>query len=177
MRSQRACLILGLCALSLGLAAPRARAAEPLDGKALYLAQCSNCHGVLQAGGQGGLPSGPVVPASTRLAVALPFGPSLVGVLGRQAGTVPGYQYSRAFLGTLRGMVWTRTTLDRWITDTRDWVPGAIMVYRQPDPAIRARIIEYLEQTAPGPASGRTVPPAGGEIGRDRRMLSSATRW
>jgi cytochrome c2 len=113
---------------------------------------------------------------AVQLAVALPYGPSLNGVLGRPAGTVPGYEYSRAFLAALRGVLWTRATLDRWITDSPAWVPGAIMVYRQPDPAIRARIIDYLEHPEGKPASRRTMPTQGGEIDGRLSMMSSAIR-
>jgi len=136
---------------------------EPLDGRALYTANCSNCHGVLTAGGPRSFDPTP------RPVVALPYGPTLAGVIGREAGTVPGYQYSRAFLATLRGVVWTRATLDRWITDSPAWVPGAIMVYRQPDAAIRARIIDYLEHPTRDAA-----PTEGGDA--DAPMMSSAIR-
>ena len=43
------------------------------------------------------------------------------------------------------------------------WVPGAFMVYRQPDPDIRARILDYLEH-----------PSGGGEKARRARAMSSA---
>jgi cytochrome c len=164
-------LLLSLAALSVVvLTTGSVRSAERMDGKALYLANCSNCHGVLTTDGHGRLDSTPK-PVATQLAVALPPGPTLNGVLGREAGTVPGYEYSRAFLSALRGVVWTRTTLDRWITDTPAWVPGAIMVYRQPDPAIRARIIDYLEHP-----SRDTDPTGGGDTGGRVRMMSSAIR-
>jgi len=148
--------------------------AEPMDGQALYLANCSNCHGVL-APGHGRLDSRPI-PVSGQLAIALPYGPTLSGVLGREAGTVAGYQYSRAFLAALRGVVWTRATLDRWITDSPAWVPGAIMVYRQPDPAIRARIIDYLEHPRATPVSGDPARTPGGEIDARLSMMPSAIR-
>lgn len=160
-------LILGLSALSVVVAATgSAQGDEPVDGRALYLSNCSNCHGVLSRGGRERLAPRPallVVPVGVQLAVALPPGPTLTGVLGREAGTVAGYQYSRAFLAALRGVVWTRAALDRWITDTRAWVPGAFMVYRQPDPDIRARILDYLEH-----------PSGGGEKARRARAMSSA---
>jgi hypothetical protein len=159
-------LILGLSALSVAMAATgSAQSIEPTDGRALYLSNCSNCHGVVTIGSPGLRdPASPLVaPVALELAVALPPGPTLTGVLGREAGTVAGYQYSRAFRATLRGVVWTRAALDRWITDTRAWVPGAFMVYRQPDPDIRARILDYLEH-----------PSGGGEKARRARAMSSA---
>jgi cytochrome c len=126
----------------------RAPGAEPVDGKALYQSNCSNCHGVISVGGRSRVDSMPI-PVDFQLAVALPHGPTLKGVVGRKAGTVAGYGYSPAFLAAMRDVVWTRATLDRWISDTRAWVPDAIMVYRQPDAAIRARIIDYLEHPEP----------------------------
>ena len=83
--------------------------------------------------------------AAERLAVAPPYGPSLRGVYGRQAGTVPGFAYSRAFKSILQGVVWDRGTLDVWIMDSQAWVPGSMMFYKQPDPDIRRKIIAYLE--------------------------------
>ena len=80
-----------------------------------------------------------------RVAVAPPYGPSLRGVYGRQAGTVPGFAYSRAFKQILQGVVWDRSTLDVWIMDSQARVPGSMMFYKQPDPDIRRKIIAYLE--------------------------------
>jgi cytochrome c2 len=80
-----------------------------------------------------------------RLAVAPPYGPSLRAVYGRQAGTVPGFAYSRAFKNILQGVVWDRGTLDVWIMDSQAWVLGSMMFYKQPDPDIRHKIIVYLE--------------------------------
>ena len=167
-------LIRSLCALSVALLAGGGGAAEAADGKALYVDQCSNCHGVVKAGAR---PDSGPDRAVIRLVVALPYGPTLKSVVGREAGTVPGYQYSRAFLASLRGLVWTRAALDRWITDTTVWVPGAIMVYRQPDPEIRARIIDYLERAGAETPGRRAVPAGGGERGKDARITSSAIRW
>ena len=175
MRGKCAGLISSVAALALMATGGSATAAERLHGKALYLANCSNCHGVVGHAGAAPLPSrSPAPPMAVRLAIALPYGPTLNGVLGREAGTVSGCQYSRAFLGALRGVVWTRGTLDRWITDTRAWVPGAIMVYRQPDPEVRARIIDYLEHPLPSAALPDEVPTGGGETGLPGRMRSSA---
>jgi len=80
-----------------------------------------------------------------RLAVAPPYGPSLRGVYGRPAGSVPGFAYSRAFKSILQGVVWDGGTLDVWIMDSQAWVPGSMMFYKQPDPDIRRKIIAYLK--------------------------------
>ena len=79
------------------------------------------------------------------VAVAPPYGPNLRGVYMRVAGTVKGYQYSPEFLKALTGMPWTDAALDFWITNTQAWVPGVVMYYRQEDPAVRHKIIEYLK--------------------------------
>jgi cytochrome c len=79
------------------------------------------------------------------LAFAPPFGPNLRGVVGRIAGTAPGFEYSDAFLARLKGMPWSVEALDVWITNTQAWVPGALMIYKQPDAEIRRKIIAYLK--------------------------------
>jgi cytochrome c2 len=91
-------------------------------------------------------PAAPVLTAAAeRLAVAPPYGPPLRGVYGRQAGSVPGFAYSRAFKSILQGVVWDHGTLDVWIMDSQAWVPGSMMFYKQLDPDIRRKIIAYLE--------------------------------
>ena len=143
-------------------------------GAQLYLDQCSMCHGLiapvsrselepgmprnlasaaLLAGGAGVLaPREALVqmrlPVTdwTRVTIAPPYGPTLSGVIGRPAGVIPGYNYSRAFQEILRGVVWKREAMDRWLVDSQLWVPSSIMFYKQPDPAVRAKIIDYLER-------------------------------
>ena len=83
-----------------------------------------------------------------RMAVAPPFGPNLTGVYGRQAGSVESYKYSEAFLSVLRGMVWNSSTLDVWLTSTQAWVPGVRMYYKQDDPDIRRKIIQFLNKNS-----------------------------
>jgi cytochrome c len=87
-------------------------------------AQCMSCHAV-KPGVNG-------------------VGPSLFGVVGRKAGTLPGYPYSDAL------KAWGRTldeaTLDEWLTAPMKDVPGTKMVFPgMPDPERRKAIIEYLE--------------------------------
>jgi cytochrome c2 len=81
----------------------------------------------------------------TRLAIAPPYGPSLRGVVGREAGSVKGFKYSRAFREAFKGMEWTEAALDVWLTDSSRWVPDSLMLYKQPDPEVRRQLIEFLK--------------------------------
>jgi cytochrome c len=73
-------------------------------------------------------------------------GPSLHNVIGRKAGTAPGYpSYSQALKSS--GVTWDETTLDKFITQPDAFIPDNNM---RPfngisDPAVRAKIIEYLK--------------------------------
>lgn len=71
-------------------------------------------------------------------------GPRHCGVVGRPAGSVPGYDYSEAMRRA--GLVWTPVTLDRFLTAPLDVVPGTTMGYSGiSDPAERAALIAYLD--------------------------------
>lgn len=80
-----------------------------------------------------------------RIAFAPPFGPNLRGIVGRPAGSVEGFTYSKTMMKTLKGMEWTEAALDVWITNPQAWVPGVYMFYKQKDPEIRRKIILYLK--------------------------------
>ena len=85
------------------------------------------------------------MPTGDLLAVALPNGPRLRGIVGRPAATIEGYAYSKAFLKTLKGVVWSEEELDRWITNSQAWAPGSFMYYKQDDADNRRKIILYLK--------------------------------
>lgn len=72
-------------------------------------------------------------------------GPNLFGIVGREAGTVPGFSYSAAFAAGDGGIVWDESTLDRWLADPQTVVPGTTMLYKQADPDKRRLVIEYLK--------------------------------
>lgn len=84
---------------------------------------CRSCHAVVP-GGRGS-------------------GPSLAGVWGRQAGTLPGYSYSAALKTS--GIVWNAQTLDTWLVAPMKMVPGTRMVVGVPDAQGRKAVIDYLE--------------------------------
>jgi cytochrome c len=73
------------------------------------------------------------------------LGPHLHKVVGRKAGSLPDYGYSSAMKGA--GLVWDSATLDRFIANPEQVVPGHNM---KPyggiaSPEDRAKIIAFLE--------------------------------
>ena len=113
-------------AMSAGQASAQ-ESADPELGQVLFDAHCGICHAV-----------------ELRQTV---FGPHLVEVFGRKAGSVRGYRYSYEMRTS--GIVWDEETLDALIANPQALVPGTNMYFRGvPDPAERAQIIDYLRQQA-----------------------------
>jgi cytochrome c len=72
-------------------------------------------------------------------------GPSLHGVFGRKAGEIADFRYSPALKGS--GITWTPQTLDTFIADPQQRVPGNRMPFAgMPDAADRADLIAYLQK-------------------------------
>ena len=75
-------------------------------------------------------------------------GPVLNGVVGRKAGTYPGYEYSSANKNS--GIVWTPQELNTYLTDPQKVVPGTKMIFPGlKSPEQRANVIAFLEQYGP----------------------------
>jgi cytochrome c len=73
------------------------------------------------------------------------LGPNLHNIIGRKAGSVPDYAYSSAMKDA--GLTWDKATLDRFIANTDQVVPGNKM---KPYGGLtsaeeRAKIIAFLE--------------------------------
>lgn len=87
-------------------------------------ATCAVCHSTTK-----GAPSG--------------MGPNLRGVIGRKAGSLPGFNYSAAMKNS--GLKWTPAELDAFLAAPRKKVPGTIMAFPGiGDAAKRKQIIDYL---------------------------------
>jgi cytochrome c len=98
-----------------------ARAQDATAGKAVF-AQCVSCHTIEDASGAG---------------------PTLKGVLGRQAGVVADFRYSRAMKNA--GFAWDAAKLDAYIADPQKLVPGNIMPFSGiEDAKERANLVAYL---------------------------------
>jgi cytochrome c len=78
-------------------------------------------------------------------------GPNLRGVVGRRAGTLPGFRFSPAMVEAgARGLVWSRETLDAYLADPVAFVAGTEMAPTGlPDTLDRADVIDYLLAHSP----------------------------
>jgi cytochrome c len=94
---------------------------EAARGRELFGKRCSGCHSLTQDG----------------------EGPRLGGIVGRTSGTVPSYQYSVALRKA--HIVWDETTLDKWLTNPDQMVPGTEMDFYIPKAQERQDIIRYLK--------------------------------
>ncbi len=121
--------LFALAAISPGMAAHAAP--DAARGEQLY-ARCAACH-------------------------ALTYdrvGPRHCGLLGRRAGSVPGFDYSPAMKKS--SIVWTEKTLDRFLTKPLAMVPGTAMTYAGvPEASDRADLIAYLKAANAGAPCGR----------------------
>ena len=106
-------------ALATTPAPPDAALAE--HGRTLYESRCGACHSIQENR----------------------TGPKHLGVVGRRAGSVPGYDYSDALKAA--GFVWTPQKIDQWLQGPSRLVPGTKMFFTVSDPADRAAIIAYLK--------------------------------
>lgn len=76
-------------------------------------------------------------------------GPRHCGLFGRRAGSVPGFVYSDAMRES--GIVWNQKTLDWFLTNPLEAVPGTFMGYAGiPDREERAQLIDYLKVATRG---------------------------
>src|SRR5262249_4365386 len=87
------------------------------------------------------------------------LGPSLAGIIGKKAGSVPYYAYSEALRAS--GLTWDIPTLDRYLLDPQTTVPGNKM----PFPGLktaneRSDVIAYLAAAAAPVATPPTPAPA-----------------
>lgn len=105
------------------LTSPSHAAGDPLKGATLFRGRCAVCHSV--------------DPAKPN-AVA----PTLAGIIGRRAGSLPERNYTAAIKTSK--IVFTPAVLDTFLTNPQATVKGTTMPISLPDPAQRADVIAYL---------------------------------
>src|SRR3569832_2330535 len=74
------------------------------------------------------------------------IGPSLAGIVVRNAGAATGYEYSAAMKHA--GQSWTTANLDQILSSPQSLVPGTIMPYSLPAERERRDLNAYLQQAA-----------------------------
>lgn len=121
--------------LALMAAAPARAESSAVDeikleaGQKFFEAECRRCHAVD--------------------AVDPSYGPPLDGVIGRRAGSVEGYAYSKALKAA--GIVWTEPALKAWMEDNQGLIPGTKMRHVGiTDPVEQEFILTWLRHAAKG---------------------------
>jgi cytochrome c len=78
------------------------------------------------------------------------LGPHLQGVVGRAAGSVEGYNYSKALKSAgAAGLVWDETNLAEYLANPQGKVPGTKMVFPGlKDPQETQNLIAYLKSVS-----------------------------
>ena len=124
-----AALLLGAPALApLPAAADSFEDVKILAGEALFQRECRRCH----------------APDADHDS----YGPPLVNVVGRGAGTYPDYDYSVALEAS--GIVWTPAALRAWMEDNDGFMPGTKMRHVGiEDRTVQDFILAYLTSISP----------------------------
>jgi len=84
-----------------------ANAADPVKGKKVFK-KCVACHSLQEGKNK--------------------MGPPLNNLLGRKAGSMKGYKYSKAMKNS--GVVWNEESLDKFLTKPRKFIPKTKMSFR-----------------------------------------------
>ena len=84
-----------------------AYAADPVKGKKVFK-KCVACHSLQEGKNK--------------------MGPPLNNLLGRKAGSMKGYKYSKAMKNS--GVVWNEESLDKFLTKPRKFIPKTKMSFR-----------------------------------------------
>ena len=100
------------------------------DGEKVFK-KCAACHSIAKGGGN-------------------KIGPALWGVLGRQAGSISDYKYSKAM--TAHGKIWSFNEMNSFLKKPKDWIKGTKMSFiglkSEKD---RAAVILYMNKKTDSP--------------------------
>ena len=104
--------------------------ASVADGKKIFK-KCTACHSIAKGGGN-------------------KIGPALWGVLGRQAGSISDYKYSKAMAA--HGKSWSFEEMNGFLIKPKDWIKGTKMTFvglkKETD---RAAVILYMNNNTGNP--------------------------
>ena len=104
--------------------------ASVTEGKKVFK-KCAACHSIAKEGGN-------------------KIGPSLWGVLGRKAGSVSGYKYSKAM--TAHEKTWSFEEMNGFLIKPKDWIKGTKMSFvGLKNAKDRAAVILYMNENTDNP--------------------------
>ena len=93
--------------------------------------KCVACHSIAQGGGN-------------------KIGPALWGILGRQAGSISDYKYSKAMAAY--GKAWSFEEINGFLTKPKDWIKGTKMSFvGLKNAKDRAAVILYMNENTNSP--------------------------
>ena len=100
------------------------------DGKKIFK-KCAACHSITQGGGN-------------------KIGPALWGVLGKPAGSISNYKYSKAMAA--HGKPWSFQEMNGFLTKPKDWIKGTKMSFAGlKSEKDRAAVILYMNEKTDNP--------------------------
>ena len=104
--------------------------ASAADGKKVFK-KCAACHSIAKGGGN-------------------KIGPALWGVLGRQAGLISNYKYSKAMAA--HGKSWSFEEMNGFLIKPKDWIKGTKMTFvGLKKETERAAVILYMNNNTDSP--------------------------
>ena len=104
--------------------------ASAADGKKVFK-KCAACHSIAKGGGN-------------------KIGPALWGVLGRQAGSISDYKYSKAM--ATHGKSWSFEEMNGFLIKPKDWIKGTKMTFvGLKKETERAAVILYMNNNTDSP--------------------------
>ena len=106
-------------------------ASTSVDDGAKVFKKCTACHSIAQGGGN-------------------KIGPALWGVLGRKAGSISDYKYSKAMAA--HGKTWSFDEMNSFLIKPKDWIKGTKMSFAGLKNAKdRAAVILYMNENTDNP--------------------------
>jgi len=93
--------------------------------------KCAACHSITEGGGN-------------------KIGPALWGVLGRKAGTLPDYKYSKAMIAYAK--LWSFEEMNGFLIKPKEWIKGTKMSFAGiKNEKDRAAVILYMNENSNNP--------------------------
>tara|TARA_B100000686_G_scaffold249129_1_gene259083 strand:+ start:233 stop:751 length:519 start_codon:yes stop_codon:yes gene_type:complete len=104
--------------------------ASAADGAKVFK-KCAACHSISKGGGN-------------------KIGPALWGVIGRKAGSISDYKYSKAL--AVHGKIWSFEEMNGFLIKPKEWVKGTKMAFAGLKNAKeRAAVILYMNENSDNP--------------------------